>query len=371
MSVQVASFYRVRETMEEVLLLQTDFTPENTKEMQRRGYLVRTQLVNEISELLPALTARSGVGDLRVMGKDGTGLKTEVPWTRVHSTTRSPRPTQGWYLVYLFSATGDRVYLSVNQGTRQWDGRQFTAQPKGLVRERSRWARKQISTLPPGWEPTMTLDNERSDLGTSYEWGNVAAIAYQLDAIPDDAQLQADLLTASEWLGDIYRADRGLYAPGDSPEVADATDAAEVVADPRKHRGGFAPRLTSAQRKAIELQAVEVTVSHLCSPAMGYSVKDVGDKKSYDLHATKDGEIVYVEVKGTTAQGSDIVLTYREVALHQDKYPRNALAVVHGIELSGPPSKPIATGGTLVLRMPWKLDTNQLTPIAYKYSTGL
>lgn len=369
---RLATFYNVRETMEEVLLLQTDFSPENTDEMQRRGYLVRTQLVKELNELLPALAARSGVDDLHIMGKDGTGRKTEIPWTRIHSISRSSRPTEGWYLVYLFSAAGDRVYLSLNQGTTQWDGMQFKPQPEDQLKERSEWARKQIAALPPGWSPTIELDNTRSTLGTSYEWGNVAAIAYELDRMPDDVQIEADLLQAAEWLGDIYRADRGLYAPGDSPEVADATGAAEIIADPRKRKGGgFAPRLTVAQRKAIELRAVEVTTNHFTAPGMGYAVKDVGDKESYDLHATKDGVTVYVEVKGTTAQGADIVLTYKEVALHLDKYPQNALAIVHGIHLSGTPDNPSATGGTLVLEMPWELDEGQLTPIAYKYATGL
>jgi hypothetical protein len=85
----------MRETMEEVLLLQGAFTPENTGEMQRRGYLVRTRLVEEIRELLPALTERSGVDDLSVMGKDGTGRKMEIPWTRVHSVSNLPGPPRG------------------------------------------------------------------------------------------------------------------------------------------------------------------------------------------------------------------------------------------------------------------------------------
>jgi hypothetical protein len=53
---------------------------------------------------------------LRVQGKDGTGQKTEIPWTTIYSASRSPRPTSGWYLVFPFSAAGDRVYLSLNQG---------------------------------------------------------------------------------------------------------------------------------------------------------------------------------------------------------------------------------------------------------------
>ena len=354
--------------MEEVLRLQADFAPENTDEMRRRGYLVRAQLAEEVRELLPELIARSGVSDLKVMGKDGTGRKTEIPWTRIHSVSKSPRPTGGWYLVYLFSASGDRVYLSLNQGTTQWDGLQFKPQPEERVKARAEWARKQIGALPPSWSSSIALGNTRSALGTSYEWGNVAAITYPLDNIPSDDTIKADLLEAAEWLGKIYRADTGLYAPGDSPEVADATDAAEAVADPQKRKGGFAPRLSAAQRKAIELRAVEVATAHFVGPEMGYTVKDVGSKESYDLHATKGGTTVYVEVKGTTAQGSEIVLTSNEVELHKLKYPHNALAIVHGIHLAGTKDNPVAAGGTFSLEMPWQLEESRLSPIAYRYN---
>src|SRR3954462_15671260 len=110
----------MHDSIEEVLLLQTDYSAHNTDAMQRRGYLVRTKLRHELENLLPSLSAASGIDDLRVQGKDGTGQKTEIPWTRIYSASRSPRPTSGWYIVFLFSAAGDRVYLSLNQGTTRW-----------------------------------------------------------------------------------------------------------------------------------------------------------------------------------------------------------------------------------------------------------
>ncbi|MEU7006771.1 DUF3578 domain-containing protein [Streptomyces sp. NPDC046332] len=58
--------------------------------------------------------ARDALG---IEGPDGTGLKTEVPWVRVYDPAMSPSATTGWYAVYLFSGTGDRVYLFLNQGT--------------------------------------------------------------------------------------------------------------------------------------------------------------------------------------------------------------------------------------------------------------
>ncbi len=66
---------------------------------------------------------------------------------------------------------------------------------------------------------------------------------------------------------------------------------------------------------------------------MGYVVEDVGKTVSYDLRATKAGFVVKVEVKGTTSNGSEIVLTRNEVDVHKNDYPANALAIVRYIQL--------------------------------------
>ncbi|WP_078998677.1 MrcB family domain-containing protein [Streptomyces sp. WM4235] len=57
------------------------------------------------------------LAEVGIEGRDGTGLKTEIAWARVYSQRRSPSATAGWYIVYRSSASGDRVYLSLNQGT--------------------------------------------------------------------------------------------------------------------------------------------------------------------------------------------------------------------------------------------------------------
>ena len=104
---------------------------------------------------------------------------------------------------------------------------------------------------------------------------------------------------------------------------------------------------------------------------MGYTTKDVGDQLSYDVLATNGEEIIKVEVKGTTSNGSEIVLTRNEVKLHRDDHPANALAIVRYIQLLRHEDGPTATGGELLLTMPWKVDDARLEPIAFRYSTGL
>jgi hypothetical protein len=66
-----------------------------------------------------------------------------------------------------------------------------------------------------------------------------------------------------------------------------------------------------------------------------------------------------------------VVLTSNEVELRKVEHPNNALAVVRHITLDRNGDQPTATGGELVLEMPWKLEPNRLQPIAYRYRTGL
>ncbi|MEU8787888.1 DUF3578 domain-containing protein [Streptomyces sp. NPDC048643] len=95
--------------------------------MQERGVVIRQQLPDLLRADGARLSDALGVSldELGVEGRDGTGLKSEVPWVRVFGREQSPSSTIGWYVVYLFSASGQRVYLSLNQGTTIWTGGVF------------------------------------------------------------------------------------------------------------------------------------------------------------------------------------------------------------------------------------------------------
>ena len=47
------------------------------------------------------------------------------------------------------------------------------------------------------------------------------------------------------------------------------------------------------------------------------------------------------------------------------------MAVVRNIALDHSAEQPIATGGELVLLMPWKLNEDGSDPIAHEYRTGI
>jgi hypothetical protein len=360
----------MRQNIEQILDLQTQWESSNSLAMKLRGETIRHSLPAEIRfEINEAvLTLPPVFHDLSVEGSDGKGRKSEVPWVRVFSAARSPSATKGWYLVYLFDAFGDAAYLSINQGTTKPERGDLRRRPKAQLIERARWARVLLNDQAKSRRSvtdSISLPTRTSPLGKGYEYGNVVSIRYERGAIPDDAVLRADFEYMLGLLTDLYEhADSALDIPGElEPEVADAIELADFSAGKRRF-GGF--RLNAAERLVIERRAVDATAGYL--HFKGYQVKDVGATESYDLRARRDDEVVLVEVKGTVSIGHDVILTRNEVALHQAEFPKNMLAVLSNIKLDRTGMTPIAAGGNLRVWKPWALDDTSLKALSYTYS---
>ncbi|UYN94376.1 MAG: DUF3883 domain-containing protein [Enhydrobacter sp.] len=147
----------------------------------------------------------------------------------------------------------------------------------------------------------------------------------------------------------------------DTPEAdaeAESANAAETSLA-RSQGQGFAR--SAEERRAIEKQAMKVATAHFRD--QGYAVEDVSARRSYDLLCERNGRELHVEVKGTTTNGSAVVLTYNEVKHARDPASSCALFVLHSIKLD----RKKATGGQSRVLLPWELEQHQLTPICYTY----
>ncbi|MCG8917164.1 DUF3883 domain-containing protein [Actinokineospora sp. PR83] len=164
---------------------------------------------------------------------------------------------------------------------------------------------------------------------------------------------------------DLAAPAAGLPAEAD-PDLLDALADAERTAG-RTRRSGQGRGLTQPEKVAVERRAMDLATDHLTS--QGWTTRDVGATHSYDIDATRPGEHLHVEVKGTTSAGDDIILTRGEVELMTEKYPHTMLIVVHDIHLDRTTTTPQATAGTLDIHSPWKIDPDRLTPISYQYRT--
>jgi MoxR-like ATPase len=193
-------------TFERILSLQDHWASTNTEEMEERGLLIRDRGPAVLRSWLPK-DVSPPLEDLAVEGRDGTGLKTRVPWTRVHSKSRSPRATEGWYLVYLFAYDGSAVFLSLNQGTTNFENGDFRRKnPEMLVAgaQRYRDLVDRLQLRPPSFSADMRLADS-GELGDGYELGNVCAVRYEAGRVPDDGQLRADLDAGLKMLAEVYK----------------------------------------------------------------------------------------------------------------------------------------------------------------------
>lgn len=374
-----ATLRRVKDLLRKVLALQPSWTSKNTPDMQARGVTIRQELPSFLRAHGEALATALGIppDELGVEGRDGTGLKTEVPWVRVFGREQSPSATTGWYVVYLFSASGRHVHLSLNQGTTIWTGGDFKARKAEDLMARVGWARPLLAhamATRQDLHETIQMD-ARTPLGRGYGPGNVVAISYERDHLPEPKVLIADLLFMTELLSTVYREERlTSHVPGDpTPEVLEAEQSAARIAG-RRTPGGARPRrsgqgflLTAGERKAIELHSVRMATEYFKSE--GWSVKDVGAKESFDLLLSRGDEQCRAEVKGTTSAGTDVILTRAEVEKQRKYYPDNALVVVHSIKLDRTGPEPTTSGGALHCTSPWAVHDEDLSVISYAYRT--
>lgn len=159
--------------------------------MQARGLLVRSQIPHALQKAIAGLAHGS---HLRVVGRDGSGSRTRVPWVRLFDPLHSPKATAGWYLVFLFAADGSACYLSLNQGTsRAGYGGTFRAKPIDEIAAATKAAQEALaaSTLT-SWSTELHLADPGAP-GKAYEAGSVFCRRYDREVALTDEQIVAHI----------------------------------------------------------------------------------------------------------------------------------------------------------------------------------
>lgn len=101
--------------------------------------------------------------------------------------------------------------------------------------------------------------------------------------------------------------------------------------------------LSHLERRAVELRAM--LIAREVYESDGWGVVDKSNSHPFDLYATRNNEVRYIEVKGTTGSGASIMLTHGEVKHARQQKSCSALIVVSGISLNESDGVIIATGG--------------------------
>ncbi len=163
-------------------------------------------------------------------------------------------------------------------------------------------------------------------------------------------------------MGAVYDAEdfgRSLESVGQEAEQVQAAVRSGAAG------GGQGFGLTAEERRAVEQHAMK----HACAflESEGYAVQDTSANRPFDFIATRDGQQIIVEVKGSTGPAESILLTANEVAAHKKHFPHNMLIIVHSINLVREVAGPKASAGVRFSLRPWQVDDEYLKPLAYQY----
>jgi len=163
-----------------------------TTDAAQRGEALFDFMADTLRDELAAVVA----DDLtyKTKGSAGSGNWAETPWAAVFDRSVTESATRGHYLVYLFRRDGERVYLSLNQGTTAV----FETERRGYQETLESLAREYAGLLGPArlrelLTGRIDLGGGRPPLTPGYEAGNIAAISYDRGTVPDTGVLAGDL----------------------------------------------------------------------------------------------------------------------------------------------------------------------------------
>jgi len=135
-----------------------------------------------------------------VQASNGAGNYAMVPWVRLFDIRMSPNARTGWYIVLLFAKDGQRVYLSLNQGTSELS-KQEVASRASRARE-ERLSGDVNALLAKNFMTEIELG--QGGLADGYVAGNVIAKRYGLNEVPNDELLLNDLEALLPLLKKLY-----------------------------------------------------------------------------------------------------------------------------------------------------------------------
>lgn len=118
-------------------------------------------------------------------------------------------------------------------------------------------------------------------------------------------------------------------------------------------------------KNAIEQRAMREVEKYFKNK--GWAVEDVSGYSSYDLLCTQKKESLYVEVKGTTTDGSRVILTENEINFARENKKNMCLAIVSEIKVTKQKGRVNTTKGKLDCYYSLSLSKNELALVSPSY----
>ncbi len=165
------------------------------------NHLIAQKIRKELPNIIKNIVANQ-FPTLEIKSSAGAGNWANVPWLSILDPKITDTTQEGIYPVYLFKADGTGVYLSLNQGTTNPANLLGKNEAEKQALETSQFILESIDGLKD-WGDTSIDLAASTPLGKSYERSNIIAKYYAATSIPDDQQLQKDLLSLLEFYSQI------------------------------------------------------------------------------------------------------------------------------------------------------------------------
>ncbi|MFJ8724116.1 MrcB family domain-containing protein [Streptomyces sp. NPDC093269] len=128
-----------------------------------------------------------------IKGSAGNGAGAFCPWVSFFDPDETNTATRGMYLVYLFAEDMQTVSLSLNQGVTELREAFGAREAEKLLRSEAAAIRSAFPhDITDGLEDVIDLGG-RAGLPRAYEAGNILACVYEIDSLPTEEALKADL----------------------------------------------------------------------------------------------------------------------------------------------------------------------------------
>lgn len=150
----------------------------------------------------------------------------EVPWLAVYDQLVTDSAERGYYLVYLFAADRDAIYLSLNQGITQVTNEHGAKAAEAVLRSTAATYRALLPS-PTGLINEPLQLGAKGERGRGYEAGNILAIKYEAAALPDDATFRVDLERMLGLYSTLTEARAALDFDADAIDVDEEGGSAE------------------------------------------------------------------------------------------------------------------------------------------------
>jgi len=154
----------------------------------------------------------------RVHGSAGQGQWAVIPWLAIFDLEITNTATHGYYIVYLFTADMQGVYLSLNQGWTYYENEYGGKHGLEKIQEATSMIQCNLVISEKGFTKEEISLNVPSSYSSStqlqakgYQFGHIAGKYYSRGNMPNDDELRKDLLAMLDLYDQLKKQNNNQY----------------------------------------------------------------------------------------------------------------------------------------------------------------